>query len=182
AAPGPCRALSESRQEQLGRVDGAAGHHGAPAGAASGAGPAELSRLPGQWQQEPVRALRAGDRAVQTSGATQGAAGTIGSARAWSTDSGQLKSACAQVLYAELSAEPRQVGLAGLDLGQQRGFQQAAYFLVEVVAELAQAHLALAALCFQALPLAGLRQAVAGVQQLGRAAEETAAGEDRLEG
>ena len=57
-----------------------------------------------------------------------------------------------------------------------------AHLFVEVVAELAQPELTFAAGRFQLLPLGGLRQAVAGAQQLGRAAEEAAVGEDLAQG
>ncbi|MCY1530502.1 hypothetical protein D9M68_656910 [compost metagenome] len=80
---------------------------------------------------------------------------------------------CAQVL-----AEGGQVGLVGFQLGQPRRLQQLAYFLVEVVAELAQLLLALAAFGFQALPFGALRQAVAAVEEFRRTTEEAAVGED----
>ena len=83
---------------------------------------------------------------------------------------------------AQVLAELLQVALAGLYLGQQRRFQQVAHLFVEVVAELAQPELTFAAGRFQLLPLGGLRQAVASAQQLGRAAEEAAVGEDLAQG
>ena len=82
---------------------------------------------------------------------------------------------------AQMFAELLEVGFVGFQFGQALGFQQAAHFLIEVVAELAQLLLAAAALGFQALPFGVLWQAVAAVEEFRRATEKTAVGEDFLQ-
>ncbi|MCY1284706.1 hypothetical protein D9M70_336210 [compost metagenome] len=83
--------------------------------------------------------------------------------------------------FAQVRAEQLQVGFQRFQFLAAGGLQQFADFLFQVVAELAQACLAGVGLLFQAGGFAGLRQAVAAVEQFRRAAEETAVVEDALQ-
>ena len=83
---------------------------------------------------------------------------------------------------AQLLADLLDVGLAGVQLVAPLRAQQGQQLVVELVVELTQVRLALAAGLLQMLPFAGLRQAVAAVEQLRRAAEEAAVGQQLLQG
>lgn len=67
---------------------------------------------------------------------------------------------------AQVRADLLDVGLVGFQLGAALGIEQGADLAVEVVAEPAQPRLAFAGLLFQVLPLGGLRQAVAALQEV----------------
>ena len=84
--------------------------------------------------------------------------------------------------FAQMLADHFHIGLARSNFSGATRLKQRPDFLVQVACQCLKLFLTQAAFRFQALPLAGLRQAVAAAaQQLSGTAEEAAVGEDLLQ-